>query len=146
MSKLLKSMFCKRKGKCPGCNGKLAQFGVNIDEGTIECLNCHTKFNPVRVLKDSDIVFLSESLPSDKQGIFLTDLGFEKQPAHRTSKSLLYVFLSFIMLSTIFFSVILALGGHHITFLSPIIGGLLLCYGIYHDYRSESAYQWKRDA
>lgn len=124
---------------------KLAEFGVNLEEGTIECLNCHTKFNPIQVLNDADIVFLSESLPSDKQETYLSGLGFEKQPAHRTPKPLLYGFLSFIMLSTTFFSIILALGGYRITFLSPIIGGFLLCYGIYHDYRKEKAYRWKRN-
>jgi len=144
MSKLLKSMNWKRKSKCPECKEKLIQFGVNIDDGTIECLNCHAQFNPVQVLQDSDIVFLSESLPSDKQETFLISLGFEKQPAHRTPKPLLYIFLTFIMLFTTFFSIMLALSGHRITFLSPIIGGLLLCYGIYHNYREEKTYRWLR--
>ena len=144
MSRLLKNMNRKRKSKCPECKGKLTEFGVNVDEGTIECLSCHAQFSPIQVLQDSDIVFSSESLPADKQKAFLTGLGFEKKPVHRTPKSLLYGFLFFLMLGTTFLSVMLALSGYRITSLSPIVGGLLLCYGIYRNYKDEEVSRWRR--
>ena len=134
----------KRKSQCPECKVKLTEFGLNIDEGTIECLSCHAHFSPIQVLQDPDIVFFSESLPSEKQEAFLTGLGFEKKPVHRTPKSLLYGFLFFLMLGTAFLSVMLALSGHRITSLSPIGGGLLLCYGIYRNYKGEKVYWWRR--
>lgn len=137
-------MSWKRKNVCPECKGKLTEFGLNIDAGTIECLKCHAQFCPLNVFRDSDIVSFSKQLPVDKQEAFLTGLGFEKEPAHRTSETLLYGFLTFLMLGSVSFSLMLAVTGHWITFLSPIIGGLILCYATYDIYKSEEVYRWRR--
>ena len=134
----------KRKSECPECKDKLAKFYLNVDTGTIEYLRYHAQINPVNVLRDSDIVYFSKQLPVDKQEAFLTRLGFEKEPAHRTSEALLYGFLVCIMLGTIFVSVMFSLACHHITYLSGIIGGLFLCYSIYDIYKREEKYKWRR--
>ena len=134
----------KRKSKCPECKDKLAEFSLDVDTGTIECLRCHAQFSPINVLRDNDIIYFSKQLPVDKQEAFLTRLGFEKEPAHRTSKSLLHSFLFLIMLSSVIGSVALALIFRRITYLSGIIGGLMLCYAIYDIYKSEEKYKWRR--
>ena len=137
-------MNWKRKNVCPECKGKLTEFGLNVDTGTIECLRCRAQFCPVNVFRDSDIVSFSKQLPADKQEAFLIGLGFQKEPAHRTSEALLYGFLTFLMLGSAFTSVMLALISHRITYLSGIIGGLLLCSTIYSIYKQEEAYRWRR--
>ena len=137
-------MNWKRKYKCPVCRNKLKDFGVDMETQKIECMRCNAQFNPLQVFRDSDIVLLSKLLSQDRQEAFLTGLGFKRQSARRTPKSLLYSFLSFLILGSIFFSVMLFLSGHRITALSPIIGGPLLCLGIYQDYKKEKNFRWRR--
>jgi hypothetical protein len=137
-------MNWKRKNRCPECRNKLKEFGIDMDSKKIECMACNTKFSPLQIFRDSDIIFISKSLPQDKQETFLTELGFEKKTVGRTSKSFLYGFLSILILGSMFFSVMLFLSGHRITFLSPIIGGPLLCLGIYQTYKEEKNFRWRR--
>jgi len=144
MSKLMKNMNWKRKSKCPECKGKLNEFGVNVDEGTIECLSCHAKFSPIQVLQDSDIVFFSGSLPSDKQETFLTGLGFERKPVRRTPKSVLYGFLIFLIGSGVVFTLLFFLFGLGIKSIGPVIGSLLLSNTVYGYYKEEEKPQWQR--
>ena len=133
-----------KKNKCPECKGKLTNFGVNMDTQRIECVKCRAQFNPLQVFRDSDIILLSRSLPPEKQEKFLTDLGFERKTIHRTQKWLLYCFIIFLILGSSFCSVIFALTGFGITSVSPFIGGILLCYGIYCNYRNEEKPKWHR--
>lgn len=137
-------MNWKRTCRCPECRSKLTDFGVDLDTLMVECGKCHTRFSPLKVLQDSEIVLLSELLPQKKQEKFLTGLGFEKLAVRRTPKPLLYGFLSFLILGTAFLSVMLAIAGYRITSLSPIIGGLLLSFLIYDNYRDEEKRQWRR--
>ncbi len=134
----------KRKNECPECKGKLTKFGLNVDTGTVECLRCHAQFSPINVLRDSDIISFSKQLPPEKQEAFLMGLGFEKEPAHRTSEALVHGLLFFIMFGTVIGSVVLALICRRIIYLSGIIGGLILCNGVYDIYKSEEAYKWHR--
>ena len=134
----------KRKSKCPECKGKLTEFGLDADEGIIECLSCHAQFSPIQVLQDSDIVFFSESLTSDRQEAFLTGLGFEKKPVHRTPKPVLYGFLLFLIGGGVVFSFILFMFGLGIKSISPVIGSLLLSGVIYDYYKDEEKPKWRR--
>lgn len=136
-------MNLKRKHRCPECRNKLKDFGIYMDSQKIECIKCNAQFSPLQVFRNSDIVFFTKSLPQDKQEAFLIGLGFEKQPVRRTSKSLLCGFLSSLILVSIFFSAMLFLSGHRITFLSPIIGGPLICFGIYQTYKEEKKFRWR---
>ena len=137
-------MNWKRKCRCPECKNKLKDFSVDMDSHKIECIRCNAQLNPLKVFRDSDIVFFSKSLPQDRQEAFLTGLGFERQPDRRTPKPLLYGFLSFLILASIFLGVMLFFSGYRITFLSPIIGGPLLCFGIYQNYKEEKKFRWRR--
>lgn len=134
----------KRKSQCPECKGKLTQFGLNVDTGVIECPKCRAQFSPLNVLRDSDIVSFSKQFPPDMQEPFLIGLGFEKEPAHRTSEALVHGLIFFIMLISVFGSVVLAVFFHRITCLFGIIGGLMACDMIYDMYKSEEAYKWHR--
>jgi len=137
-------MNWKRKCRCPECRSKLKDFGVDLDSQKIECVRCHTQFSPLQVYRNSEIVLLSECLPHDKQEAFLSGLGFERQPVRRTPKLLLYSFFSFIIVGGVVFGIILLITGHFITFLSPIIGSVLLCLGIYDSYKDEEKPRWRR--
>ncbi len=134
----------KRKSECPECKGKLTQFGLNVDTGIIECPRCHAQFSPLNVLRDSDIVSFSKQLPPDMQEAFLIGLGFEKEPAHRTSEELVHGFLILIMFGSILGSVGLAVFFHRIRYLSGIIYGLILYYGVNDMYKSQEANKWHR--
>ncbi len=137
-------MHWKRKHRCPECKGKLEDFGVDLNTQKIECMKCHAQFSPLKVFKDSDIVFFSKSLPQEKQKAFLAKLGFERQPVRRTPKPLLYGFLSFIITGGIMFGIILFVSGQRIIAVSPVIGSLLLCLGIYETCKDEEKPRWRR--
>lgn len=137
-------MNWKKTCRCPECRSKLTDFGVDLDALMVECGKCRARFSPLNVFRDTEIVLLSELLSQEKQEVFLAGLGFEKQDVRRIPKPLLYGFLSFLILGTAFLSVMLAIAGYRITSLSPIIGGLLLSFLIYDNYRGEEKTRWRR--
>jgi hypothetical protein len=135
----------RRKYRCPECRAKLKEFGIDLDAIEVQCPRCHAQFSPLQVFKDSDIVFFSQILPQDRQEAFLTRLGFEKQAVRsRIPKALLYSLFSILVLGAAFLSVMLALDGYRIKALGPVLGGLLLCFAIYRDYKDEEKPRWRR--
>ena len=132
----------RRKGRCPNCGCRLTQCGIDADAGKVECLNCHAQLRPREVLQDADIIFASRVLTEDRREVFLAGLGFGKTTCPRTPKLVLCGFLLLLMLGACFLSVMLVFAGHRISFLSPLVGGVLLCLVIYREYRKEGRARW----
>lgn len=135
----------KKTGKCPGCNQKLKDFRIDLDNSKIQCANCKAEFIPTEVWRDSEIVVMSTILPPENRESFLINLGFEKKTKKRTSKFTLYFAIVFFIVMSGFLSLFFYIEGKSLFRVGvQIVITIMLPWMIIQYYKDEAKPKWKR--
>ena len=128
--------------KCPKCGGKIKDFIVDFEKDLLFCNFCHATFKPEQIFTNKTVNSRAFLIPTEFRDVYLSKLGFERQPIRRTPTIVLWILIIitiFGMVTNVFLN-----WGKITSVLCIIFGGIAFIFTILGYYKAEEKPKWKK--